>query len=94
MGEVKRVRTDLLRETPEDELRARARRHVRARARDGYRPSDLFDAEDLQWAFDGRSDQLEALERGLAPAAAAGGLSPAGREDCELNGKDGDASIS
>jgi hypothetical protein len=59
-----------VRETSEEELRAKARERVARDARNGYPPHQV-DSADLAWAFEGHEAELEELEELAAQAEAA-----------------------
>ena len=52
-----------IRETPEEERRAKARQRVAGLARNGRDLSSYFERDYLDWAFTGRDDELAELER-------------------------------
>jgi hypothetical protein len=61
-----------LRETSDEELRARFRERVaREVRRVGLAPRDVASADDLAWAFQGHEAELEALEAEAAQTQAA-----------------------
>ena len=62
--------TQYLRETTEEERRAKARERVARDARNGYPPHQV-DSADLAWAFQGHEAELAELEEVAAQAEAA-----------------------
>jgi hypothetical protein len=60
-----------LRETSDEELRARARERVSRTARAGTPPRELYSDDDLGWAFQGHEAELQELEEQAAGVPAA-----------------------
>ena len=59
--------TSYLRETSDEELRARARERVARTARAGTPPRELYSPDDLDWAFPGEHEaELQELEEQAA----------------------------
>jgi hypothetical protein len=63
--------TAYLRETSDEELRARARERIARTARSGSPPRELYSPEDLDWAFEGHEAELQELEQEAAEVPAA-----------------------
>jgi hypothetical protein len=65
------AQSQYLRETSDEELRARARARVARTARTGRAPRDAFQADELAWAFEGHEAELDQLAQETADALAA-----------------------
>ena len=63
--------TMYLRRTSDEELRARARERVARTARSGLPVRELYEPDDLAWAYEGHEAELAELEQETADAAAA-----------------------
>jgi hypothetical protein len=62
--------TAYLRETTDEELRARARERVARTARAGTPPRELYSPDDLEWAYRGDEEELAVLEEEAAKVPA------------------------